>query len=114
MALDDDAVEAEEDPAIDFPRIHLVLHRLKGVARKQITDLSGQRPVKGAAQIFGKLFGGSFGGFQGNIAGKAFGHDHVCGPLADVVALDKADIVEVVAAPPTAEAGRPPAPLPAP
>ena len=97
MALDDDAVEAEKHSAVDLAWIHLVLQCRERVAGEQIAELGEQRPAHGVAQIFAKLFGGSFGSFQGDIAGKAFGDHDVHGSLADVVALDEADIVEIAA-----------------
>ncbi len=95
MALDDDAVEAEKYAAVDLAWIHLVLQCRERVAGEQIAELGEQRPAHGVAQIFAKLFGGSFGSFQGDIAGKALGDHDVHGSLADVVALDEADIIEV-------------------
>src|SRR6202043_2717207 len=39
-----------------------------------------------------KLARGTLGGFECNIPSKALGHDHVSRPLADVIALDEADV----------------------
>ena len=38
VALDDDAVEAEEDAAIRLARVHLVAQHAEGVARQQVAD----------------------------------------------------------------------------
>ena len=46
-------------------------------------------------QIFADLARGAFGGFERDIAGKAFGDDDIDGALADIVAFDKAVIIEV-------------------
>ena len=38
---------------------------------------------------------GAFGSLEGNVAGKAFGHHHIDGPLADIITFDEADIFEL-------------------
>ena len=48
-----------------------------------------------AAQKFGYLPRRAFGGLDGDIAAEAFGDDDVGGALADAVAFDEADEVEL-------------------
>ena len=95
MALDDDAVEAEEDAAVGFARIHLLAQRLERRARQQIAEPRRPGAVHGAAQILRELARGAFRGLERDIAGEAFGHHHVDRALADIVAFDEAVIVEM-------------------
>src|SRR6185437_12980589 len=62
MALDDDAIEAEEDGTVGFARIHLLAQRLESRACQQITEPRRPGAVHGAAQILGELARGAFRG----------------------------------------------------
>ena len=54
-----------------------------------------QRTAHRALEIFADLAGGAFGGLERDIAGKTFGDDDVDLAAADIVAFDKALIVEI-------------------
>src|SRR6266852_5876405 len=95
MALDHEPIEAEKDPAIDLAWIHLVPYGSERLASEQEPDPGRQGPAHGAAQILSQLFGGSFGSFQGDIAGETFSDHNIHRALADIVAFDEAQIVEV-------------------
>src|SRR5579871_42095 len=95
MAFDDEPIEAEENPTIDLAWIHLVPYRTECTASEQKSDPGRQGTAHRTAQILGKLFGGSFGSFQGDIVGEPFRDHDIHRPLADIVALDEAEIVEV-------------------
>ena len=95
VALDDDAVEAEEDAAVRLARIHLVAERAECAARQQVAEPGRQRAVHLALEDLAELAGGALGRLERDIAGKAFGHHHVDRPLADVVALDEAGIFDL-------------------
>ena len=66
--------------------------------RQQIAEPCAPACGHRAAQICGNLTRRAFGGLQRDIAGEAFGHDDVGRALADVVAFDEADVVEIAAA----------------
>src|SRR5712692_11678903 len=90
VALDDDAVETEEDATVRLARIHLVAERAEGAARQQVAEPGRQRAAHLALEDLAELAGGALGRLERDIAGKTFGHHHVHRPLADVVALDEA------------------------
>src|SRR5262249_32433051 len=94
VALDDDAVEPEENPAIDLSRIHLLLQRAERLARQQITELGSPRAAHRTAQIFAELACGALRGLERYVAGKALRDDDVGGAGGDVSALDEADIIK--------------------
>ena len=102
VALDDDAVEAEEDAAIDPARVHLRAQPLEGVAGEQVADAGQQRPAHRRAQIAGDLPRRALRRLQRDVAGEALGDHHVDRALADIVALDEAEIVEIAAGRPRA------------
>src|SRR5690606_37951441 len=93
VALDDDAFQAEKDPAIDLAHIHLLTEPLEGAAREQIADPRHESAAHGGAQIFSDLARRSLRGLERDIAGKTFGDHHVHRALTDVVALHEAAIV---------------------
>ena len=95
MALDDDAVEAEHHAAVGFRGVQLVAQRLEGVFGKQIADLRAPAARHGVAQEFGNLPRRALGRLQCDVAAKALGDDDVGGALADAVALDEADIIQL-------------------
>ena len=94
MALDDDAVETEKNAAVGPARIHLLPQLPERRTREQVADPGAERAAHGAPEVFANLARRALGGFQRDIAGKALGHDDVDRALADVVALDKAEILE--------------------
>src|SRR5271170_3084532 len=95
MTLDDDAVKAEKNAAVDASWVHLVAQGAKRVAGEPISQPRKPRLAHRVAHVLAELFGGSFGGLQRDIAGEAFGYDHIDGALAQIVALDEPVIVEV-------------------
>src|SRR6195256_1426967 len=95
VALDDDAVEAEENAAIRLARIHLLVERAERAARQQVAESPDQRTVHLALEQLAKLAGGALRGLERNVSGKTFGHHHIHRPLADIVALDEAEILEL-------------------
>src|SRR6478735_1098559 len=96
MALDDDAVEAEEDAAVHTARIHLFAQHVEGALGEEVADLGKQRARHCSAQILTDLPRCTFGRLQSNIAREAFGHDAVDGTLPQVVAFDEAIVLERV------------------
>src|SRR4051812_19423724 len=95
MALDHDAVKAEEDAAVDLARVHLLAQRVEGLPGEEIADLGGPGPGHGAAQVLADLLCRALGGLQGDVAGEALGHNYVHGALAEIIPLDEAVIGEV-------------------
>src|SRR5271156_581484 len=95
MALDDNAVEPEEHPAIDAARIHPFAQMPESRTREQVADARAQGACHRIAQILAELPRGAFGGFKRDIAGKPFGHDNIDFALADIVAFDEALIIEI-------------------
>src|SRR5690606_28302131 len=89
MALDNDAIEAEENSAIDRPWVELGADGVKRLAGEQRADLAPERGFHRIAQIGADLPRRAFGGLERDIAGKALGHHHVDGALAQIVALDE-------------------------
>src|SRR5512144_2485381 len=90
MALHHNAVQAEENAAVQLAGVHLLLQRAKGALRKYGAEPSEKRPPHGSAKIFADLLSGSLGGLQGDVAGEAVGDHHVGGAMTDIVAFDKA------------------------
>src|SRR5258708_37725685 len=82
VALDDDAVEPEKDPAVGFAGIHLFAERAKSVARQNVAELREQRLGHGAPEILGELAGGALGGLEADKSALPPVHDHVVRPLA--------------------------------
>src|SRR5450631_4231801 len=95
MAFDDHAVKAKEYSAIDIAWIHPGLQRREGMARQKIADPRHKITAERFATILRDLVGRSFRGLQGDITGEAFGDHGVDRSLADVVAFDKAAVVEI-------------------
>ena len=95
MAFHDDALEAEEHGTVGFVRVHLFAQRLEGIPRKQVADPGAPGAAHRRAQIFGDLPRGALGRLQRDIAAEAFGDNDVGSALADAVAFDKADEVEL-------------------
>src|SRR6476660_4159494 len=95
MTFDHHALQAQQHPAIGLLGVHLVAQGLEGAAGEQIADARQQASPHRLAQQLRDLPRGSLGGLQRDVAGKAFGDDHVGQPLADAVALDEADIIEL-------------------
>jgi hypothetical protein len=95
VALDDDAVEAEEDAAVDLSRIHLVAQRANGVSREHIADAGHQGAAHGVAHIGRDLPRRSFGRLQRDISGEAFRDHHIDGAEADIIPFDEADVIEI-------------------
>src|SRR5262245_62348602 len=95
MALDDDAVEPEEHAAVRLARIHRRAERMVCAARQEIAELAHQVAAHLALEKVGDLARGALGGLERDIAGKTFGHHHIHGSLANVVALDEANILEL-------------------
>ena len=95
VALDDDAIETEEDAAVHLARIHLVAQRRERVARQQVAELGAPRPAHRALEQCRELTRRAFRDLDRDVAGKSFGDDDVDHALADVVALDEADILEI-------------------
>ena len=96
VALDDDAVEAEEHAAVGFARIHLVAQhaeRRRAPADSRSWTRCDSRDR--ALEIIGELARGALRRLQRDVAGEAFGHHHVDRALADVVAFDEADVVDM-------------------
>ena len=81
-------------PPFDLRGSILSRKHAKRRPRQQIADLRPDRLRNRVAQIVGELARGALGGLERDVAGKAFGHHHVDLALADVVALDEADIVD--------------------
>src|SRR2546430_16694561 len=86
VALDDDAVETEEDAAVRLARIHLVAERAEGAPRQQVAEPGRERTTHLALEDFAELAGGAPGRLERAIAGKTVRDHHVHPPLADVVA----------------------------
>src|SRR3984885_884472 len=95
MTLDDDAVKAEKNAAVDASRVHLVAQGAKRVAGEPISQPRSPRLAYRVAHVLAELLGGSFGGFQRDIAGEAFDYDHIDRALAQIVALDETVVAEV-------------------
>ena len=95
VTLDDDAVEAEKHPAVGAAWVQPLAQLAKARAREQITDAGAERALHRGAQILADLAGGAFGGLERDVAGETLGDDDVDLAVADVVAFDEADIVEI-------------------
>ena len=95
MALDHDALQPQQHPAIGLVGIELVAQRLEGLFREQVADPGAPGPRHRAAKILAHLPRGSLGCFNCDIAGEAFGDNDVRSALADAVALDEADECKV-------------------
>ncbi len=94
VTLNDDAIEAEKHAAIGASRIHAFAQSGEGSTREYIADLGAQRRGHRRSEILADLAGCAFGGLERDVAGKALGDDDVDLALADIIALDKALIVE--------------------
>ena len=92
VALDDDAVEAEEDPAVGLARIHLVAQRAERRAGPEHSPAWPPGPAQRLLEKMEDLARGALGSLERDIAGEALGDHHIDRPLADVVALDEAEI----------------------
>ena len=102
-------------PPFDLRGSILSLQRAERRARQQIAELPDQRAVHARAlSNSADLPCGALRGLERDVAGKAFGHHHVDRPLADIVALDEADIVEMRRLTARAGCGRPRAPASSP
>ena len=91
VALDDNAVQSEENAAIGFVGVQLVAQQLEGGSGKQITDPGAPRSRQRGAQEFADLPRRALGNLDGDVAAEALGDDDIGRTLADAVALDKAD-----------------------
>src|SRR5262249_26303059 len=114
VAFDHDPVEAEKNPAIRLAWIHLVAKRAECAARQKVTEPPRQRAVHLVLEVLAELARGALGGLKRDIAGKALGHHHIHGSLADIVTFDEAGIFELrpLPRPPPAQPfARPPPPL---
>src|SRR6476660_5089420 len=89
VALHDNAVQPEENAAVQLARVHLLLEGTKGALGQRGAGASEKRPPHGCAKIFADLLSGSLGGLQGDVAGEAVGDHDVRSAVADFVALDK-------------------------
>src|SRR5262249_5796323 len=94
VALGHDPVEAEKHPAIRLAWIHLVGKRAECAARQEVTEPPRQRAVYLVLEVLAELARGALGGLKRDIAGKALGHHHIHGSLADIVTFDEAGIFE--------------------
>src|SRR6266852_2649023 len=90
MALDADALQAEEDGAVVAPRIEPLAPLVQRACRQPIADARRQRILEGRAQELGIEPRRALGSLDRDVAGEAVRHHHVDGPGADVVALDEA------------------------
>src|SRR5690606_2452073 len=87
VALDDDAVEADEDAAVHGSRVELLAQCRKGAAGEKIAEPRHQGPRHGVAKVLSDLPGRPLGRLQRNVAAEPLGDDDIHGSLADVVAL---------------------------
>ena len=95
MALDHDPVQSKEHPAIGLVRIQLVAQFPECISRKEVADPGAPGARQRGAQKLVDLARRALGGLQSNVAAKSFGDDHVGRALADAIALDEADIIEL-------------------
>src|SRR6185436_16387505 len=95
VALDDDAVETEENAAVRLARIHLLVERAECAPRQQVAELPDRRAVQLVPEQLAELAGGALRRLERDISRKSFGHHHVHRPLADIAALDEAEILEL-------------------
>ena len=63
--------------------------------RKQVADARAERAGHGVPYVLAHLARRALGGLQRDVAGKAFGDDHIDLAPADIVAFDKALIIEI-------------------
>src|SRR5205085_4317549 len=83
VALDHDAVEAEEYSAIGFSWVHFAGERAECVTREQIAELRPYRSGHRAPEILRDLTSGALGGLERDVTSETLGHDHVDYTLAD-------------------------------
>src|SRR5262245_54719523 len=94
VTLDGDAVEPEKRSAIASAWVHPLLQPAQARTRQECTELGRHRAGQGLAHPGRHLLGRTFSGLEGDIASKALDDHDVDGPLADLVALDEADVVD--------------------
>src|SRR5208337_5482873 len=95
MTLDDHAVKAKKHSAIDIARIHFGLQRREGMTRQKKAKLRHEIMAPRFAEILRHLAGGAFRRLEGDVTGESFGDHDIDRPLANVVAFDKATVVEI-------------------
>src|SRR5947208_17009045 len=95
VTLYHDAVEAQENTSVGLARIHLARERAESPPRQKVTEPSRHRAIHLLLEVLAQLTRGAFGSLEGNVAGKAFGHHHSDGRLADISTFAEADIFEL-------------------
>src|SRR5690606_27221376 len=68
MALDDDAVEAEEHAAVRLARVHLLAHAVEGALGENVAELGEPGTRHSRAQVFGDLPRRAFRRLQGDVS----------------------------------------------
>src|SRR6185437_9723782 len=95
VTLDHDAIETKQYSAVRSARIHLLADGPESRAREEVPQLARKRTAEFHLEELAKLPGSSLCGLQRDIAGEPFGHHHVHCALADIVALNEPEILEL-------------------
>ena len=95
MAFHRYAAEAQQDTAIHVARVHLRPQGLQARHGQCRADFCHQAGRKGLAHAAAQHAGNALASLQRHIASEAIGHHHVNGALGNIIAFNKAAIVDI-------------------